>query len=134
MQVQSSTDSPKKLAVGERPIMADGTESNMFVLKERGAPVEIVYPAEGTPLVPSPTGILAKAPHPHAARLFQTFLYTPELQRLLVDLGERSLHPAVEEKAGRKPLSAIKVLRDDPAAVLDNAEEIKANYARAFGT
>jgi iron(III) transport system substrate-binding protein len=83
MQVQSSTDSPKKLAIGERPIMADGTESNMVVLKDGGAPVEIIYPAEGTPYVPSPSAVLAKAPHPNAARLFQSFLYTVELQRMI---------------------------------------------------
>ena len=135
MQVQSSTDSPKKLAIGERPVMADGTESNMVVLKDGGAPVEIVYPAEGTPYVPSPTAVLAKAPHPNAARLFQSFLYTVELQQMIVDAGgERSLHPKVKEKPGRPPLSEIKLMRADPAAVLDKVEEIKATYAKAFGT
>jgi iron(III) transport system substrate-binding protein len=135
MQVQSSTDSPKKLAVGERPVMADGTESNMVVLKDAGAPVEIVYPAEGTPYVPSPTAVLVKAPHPSAARLFQSFLYTVDLQKMIVDAGgERSLHPLVKDRPGRPPLSDIKLMRADPAAVLDKVEEIKATYAKAFGT
>jgi iron(III) transport system substrate-binding protein len=135
MQVQSSTDSPKKLAIGERPIMADGTESNMVVLKDGGAPVEIIYPAEGTPYVPSPTAVLAKAPHPNAARLFQSFLYTVELQKMIVDAGgERSLHPLVKDRPGRPPLSEIKLMRADPGAVLDKVEEIKATYAKAFGT
>ena len=49
MQVQSSTEPPKKLAQGERPIMADGNEYNLFTLKESGSPLEIVYPSEGTP-------------------------------------------------------------------------------------
>jgi iron(III) transport system substrate-binding protein len=135
MQVQSSTDSPKKLAVGERPIMADGTESNMVVLKDGGAPVEIIYPVEGTSYVPSPTAVLAKAPHPNAARVFQSFLYTVELQKMIVDAGgERSLHPLVKDRPGRPPLSEIKLLRADPAAVLDKVEEIKASYTKAFGT
>ncbi|HEX8168327.1 MAG TPA: extracellular solute-binding protein [Beijerinckiaceae bacterium] len=135
MQVQSSTESPKKLAVGERPVMADGTESNMFTLKEAGAPVEIVYPAEGTPFVPSPTAVLAKAPHPNAARLFQAFLYSPELQQLLIDEGgERSLHPLAKERPGRRPLATIKLLTEDPAVIADRAEEIKANYTKYFGT
>src|SRR5690348_1462983 len=42
MQVQSSTEPPKKLALGERAVMADGNEYNMFLLKEKGEPVEIV--------------------------------------------------------------------------------------------
>ena len=40
MQVQSSTDPPKKLALGERSVMADGNEYNIFLLKEAGQPVE----------------------------------------------------------------------------------------------
>ena len=39
MQVQSSTDPPKKLALGERAVMADGNDYNLIQLKEQGAPV-----------------------------------------------------------------------------------------------
>ena len=49
MQVQSSTDPPKKLALGERAVMADGNEYGVVLLKEAGQPVEPVYPTEGTP-------------------------------------------------------------------------------------
>src|SRR5262249_4988087 len=46
MQVQSATDPPKKLVLGERAIMADGGEYNVLQAKEQGAPLEIVYPTE----------------------------------------------------------------------------------------
>jgi iron(III) transport system substrate-binding protein len=135
MQVQSSTEPPKKLAVGERPIMADGNEYNLFTLKESGKPIEIVYPTEGTPLITSPSAVMAKAPHPNAARLFQSFLFTVETQQLLIDVGGlRSVHPGTTEHAGRTPLKDIKLMRDDPAAVTGKAEEIKTNYAKYFGT
>ena len=55
MQVQSAADPPKKLALGERAVMADGVEYGMFQLKEKGEPVEIVYPTEGTPLIIGPS-------------------------------------------------------------------------------
>ncbi|MFL5079836.1 MAG: ABC transporter substrate-binding protein, partial [Microvirga sp.] len=120
---------------GERPIMADGNEYNLFTLKESGSPIEIVYPSEGTPFIASPSAVMAKAPHPNAARLLQSFLFTAETQQLLIDAGGlRSLHPATKEPAGRKPLREIKLFKDDPAAVVDKVEEIKANYAKAFGT
>src|SRR5215471_10141208 len=48
MQVQSSADPPKKLALGERAVMADGNEYSMFIEKEKGTPVEIVYATEGS--------------------------------------------------------------------------------------
>src|SRR5438874_5187271 len=78
MQVQSSADPPKKLARGERAIMADGNEYNLFQLKEAGQPVEIVYPTEGTPLIIGPSGVPKDAPHPNAARLLQSFLFSAE--------------------------------------------------------
>jgi iron(III) transport system substrate-binding protein len=57
LQVQSSTDPPKKLALGERAVMADGNDYNLVQLKERGQPVELVYPTEGTPTITGPTGV-----------------------------------------------------------------------------
>jgi iron(III) transport system substrate-binding protein len=133
MQVQSSADPPKKLALGERAVMADGNEYNLFQLKEKGEPVEIVYPLEGTPLIVGPTGVLKAAPHPNAARLLQSYLFSPEAQKLMVDFGGlRSFHALVKDREGRKPLKDIKLMKDDPAAVEKQAEEIKARYTSYF--
>ena len=51
MQVQSSADPPKKLDLGERAVMADGNEYNIFQMKEAGRPVAPVYATEGSPLI-----------------------------------------------------------------------------------
>ncbi|HYZ90397.1 MAG TPA: extracellular solute-binding protein [Myxococcales bacterium] len=133
MQVQSSTDPPKKLALGERAVMADGNEYNLFQLKEKGEPVEIVYPKEGTPLIVGPQGVMKDAPHPKAARLLQSFLFSAEAQQLMVDFGGlRSFHDQVKDKPGRKPLREIKLMKDDPAAVEKQADDIKARYTKIF--
>jgi iron(III) transport system substrate-binding protein len=133
MQVQSSADPPKKLALGERAVMADGNEYNMFQLKEKGDPVEIVYPAEGTPLIIGPNAVMKNAPNPNAAKLFQSFCYTPDCQQLLIDVGGlRSVHPQTKEKPGRRPFAEIKKLKDDPAGVEKTGEDIKARYTRLF--
>jgi iron(III) transport system substrate-binding protein len=133
MQVQSASDPPKKLALGERAVMADGVEYLMFQQKERGQPVEIVYAAEGTPLIIGPSAIFKNAPNPNAARLFQSFSFSAELQQLIVDFGGlRSFHALVKEKPGRTPLAKIKLMKDDPGAVEQQADEIKAKYALYF--
>jgi len=133
MQVQSSADPPKKLALGERAIMADGNEYNIFLLKESGQPVELVYPAEGSPLIVGPNAVFKNAPNPNAARLFQSYMFSAEAQQLMSDVGGlRSAHPAVKEKAGRKPLREIKVMKDDPAAVEAQSDQIKARYSQIF--
>jgi iron(III) transport system substrate-binding protein len=135
MQVQSSTEPPKKLALGERAVAADGLEYVQIQLKEGGAPIEIVYPTEGTPFVPSCEAIAKNAPHPSASRLFISFMFTRETQQYLVDdAGLRSFHPDVkEEKPGRVPLSKIKLLPSDPIAQEAATEEIKKKYSEFFG-
>jgi iron(III) transport system substrate-binding protein len=133
MQVQSSTDPPKKLALGERAVMADGNEYNVVLLKEAGQPVEPVYPSEGTPTVSGPTGIFATAPHPSAARLFQAWLHTRETQQFFIDFtAQYSAHAQVQSKPGRRKISDIKVMKEDPGGVEKMAEEIKTRYARLF--
>jgi iron(III) transport system substrate-binding protein len=134
MQVQSATDPPKKLALGERAVMADGGEYNLFQSMEAGGPVEVIYPTEGIPLIIGPNGIFARAPNPNAAQLFQCHCFTRECQQMIVDFGGlRSMHALVKEKAGRKPLGAIKVMQEDPAGVERMSEEIKARYSKLFG-
>ncbi len=133
MQVQSSADPPKKLALGERAVMADGNEYNLIQLKEKGEPVEIVYPLEGTPVIIGPSGVMKAAPNPNAARLLQSFMFSAECQQLMVDFGGlRSFHALVKDPPGRKPLSEIKLMKDDAAAVEQQAEEIKARYTKYF--
>jgi iron(III) transport system substrate-binding protein len=135
MQLQSATDPPKKLAAGERAVMADGSEYVLLQLKEEGSPVEPIYPTEGTPFVTGPSGILKDAPHPNAARLYQDFVFSLEAQQMIVDVGAmRSLHPQVKEKPGRTPLKAIKAMKDDPAAVESQVEAIKKRYTQYFRT
>jgi iron(III) transport system substrate-binding protein len=134
MQVQSASDPPKKLDLGERAVMADGNEYNLLQLKESGKPVEVVYPTEGAPVVVGPNGIFKRAPNPNAARLFQLFCFTPECQQLIIEVGGmRSMHPQAKEKPGRKPFAEIKTLKEDPAAVEKEGEAIKARYSKLFG-
>ena len=71
MQVQSASDPPKKLALGERAIMADG-------------------------------------------------------------IGLRSAHALTQEKAGRTPLSQLKLMKDDAEAVEKHGTEIKKRYSQIF--
>jgi iron(III) transport system substrate-binding protein len=133
LQVQSSTDPPKKLALGERAVMADGNEYNVFQLKESGQPLEVVYAPEGSPMITGPSAIFKTAPNPNAARLYQHYLFAPETQQTICDAGGlRSFYPTVRERPGRKPLREIKLMQDDPVAIADQSEDIKARYVRLF--
>jgi iron(III) transport system substrate-binding protein len=133
MQVQSAADTPKKIALGERAIQADGNEYNLLLLKESGQPVEPIYAAEGTPVIVGPNGVFRNAPHPNAARLFQNWCFTAECQQLIVDVAAlRSLHPQTKQKPGRRALADIKTLKEDAVAVEKQGDEIKKRYSQLF--
>jgi len=133
-QLQSTTAPPKSIASGERAVMVDGNEYNMFIEIDAKSPVKIVYAKEGTPFVTSPSAIFAAAPHPNAARVLQNFLFTAKVQQLAVtEGGLRSVHPNVKEPPGRTPLSQIKMLPDNPEEMLPLIADIKKRYTALFG-
>jgi iron(III) transport system substrate-binding protein len=135
MQVQSSTEPPKKLAQGERALEIDGNEYNVFRLIDEGKPIKIIYPEEGTPLAVGNAAVLKQAPNPNAAKLFYAFLFSVDAQQLNSDFGGlRSFHPDVKEKAGRTPLAQIKILHSDPTKLEPEIQTIKSNYEKYFGT
>jgi iron(III) transport system substrate-binding protein len=133
MQLQSATDTPKKISLGERAVMADGAGYLVIRYKEEGQPVEIVYPTEGTPLAQGPSAVFRAAPNPNAAKLFYNWMHSREAQQFLVDWARQySPHNQTVEKPGVRPLKDIKLMKEDPAGVHRDADAIKKRYAQIF--
>lgn len=133
MQVQSATDTPKKISLGERAIMVDGAGYLVIRYKEEGQPVDIIYPEEGTPLAAGPSVVFKAAPNPNAARLFQNWMHSREGQQLIIDVARQySAHGQTVEKPGVRPLKDIKLMKEDPEGIEKGAEEIKKRYAEIF--
>jgi len=133
LQVQSATDTPKKIALGERAIMVDGAGYLVIRDKEAGKPVEVVYPTEGTPLATGPSAVFKAAPNPNAARLFFNWMHGREGQQILVDWARQySPHKQTVEKPGVRRLADIKLMKEDPEGIEKGAEDIKKRYAQIF--
>jgi iron(III) transport system substrate-binding protein len=133
MQVQSATDTPKRIVLGERAIMVDGAGYLVIRDKEAGKPVDIIYPEEGTPLATGPSAVFKAAPNPNAARLFQNWMHSREAQQMLVDVARQyAPHNQTVEKPGVRKLADIKLMKEDPEAILTQADAIKKRYAEIF--
>jgi iron(III) transport system substrate-binding protein len=133
MQVQSGTEPPKKVALGERAVMF-GSEGTSWTLVEAGEPLAMVYPAEGTPGASGAAAILAKAPNPNAARLFSQFFNSKDGMQILSDGGYRVFHPDVVLKANRKKLQEVTTTYADPDVLDKVTEDVKKRWAEMFGT
>jgi iron(III) transport system substrate-binding protein len=113
--------------------MADGADYIALQLKAKGEPIELIMPSEGAPIVNSPNALFKQAANPNAARLFYNWFTTAEGQEKLVKVtGQYVPHSKVAPAPGRPPLSSIKIMKDDPEAVLKMADEIKRKYAAIF--
>ncbi|MGQ9732630.1 MAG: extracellular solute-binding protein [Candidatus Zipacnadales bacterium] len=79
--------------------------------QKEGLPIEAIWPKEGVPLIPGPVAILARAPHPNAAKLFVDFALSQEGQKLFRDaLMAYSARADVGPLKGQPPLFSLKLL------------------------
>lgn len=133
LQVQSATEPPKRIEVGERAIAVDGSDYLFWMARERGSPIEVVHAVEGTPQISNPMAIFKASPNPNAARLLVGWIMSPEGQEFIVNVsGQYPANKLVKAKAGRPALASIKTLPEDPVAVEKQADEIKSRYQRYF--
>ncbi|KKC49118.1 MULTISPECIES: extracellular solute-binding protein [Paenibacillus] len=65
-------------------------ESNAYALKNKGEPVDIIWPAEGAPASVRVAAIQKETKHLEAAKAFVEFLLDPKTQQELIDKGEES--------------------------------------------
>ena len=128
MQVQSSADPPKKLALGERAVMADGNEYNIFQIKEKGGPVEPVYATEGSPLIVGPNAACSR-PRPirtrrGCSRATASRRNASNSSSMSAACARCIRRPRRSPAASRSRTSRL--MKDDPAGVEKMGDEIKA--------
>lgn len=86
--------------------------------KAKNAPVNLVFPVEGGNQVsPHYLGLVDGAPHPDAAKLLMTWLFTPEGQKAVADAGYAPTMPNAPNVNGLPPLSTMDQLK--PFAIAD---------------
>ena len=110
---------------GEVPLALTAYSYRVEQLKNEGAPVEIVFLP---PVVAFPTGIgiFKRAPHPHAALLFQDFILT-EGQKILAEREAVPTNPKV------KPAPAGMIFVDLPR-FMDEGEKWTRLFRETFAS
>ncbi len=133
-----STEIRDKVMTGEFPIAVWGYAPRAYQVRKE-VRLRVSYPKEGVVLEGAFGGILAKAPHPAAAKLWTDFFYSKEGQTILVKyegvISGRSdlrVSPAV-----RKYIPALKSIKVIPVkwAKITRAERKKARdeFRSIFG-
>jgi iron(III) transport system substrate-binding protein len=127
ISIGSSSQVAKDVASGEYIVgLTYEPLSLNFVLS--GAPVEIVYPAEGAAFLPATVQVIKGAPNEAAAKAFVDFIISEEGQTIIAEeTAGRPLREGVV-KPGLPALADIPTVTEDGAYVAAHRDEIVAKY------
>ncbi len=129
---RSLLDATNLLASGERWLTGSPVAPNLESA-DKGNPIAIQYPTDGSFLVSTPSGILKNAPHPNAARLFMEFLLGPEFNHILVQARYESMRADVNPLPGAKSVAEIKVIRPTLEDSIDGIPAVAELWRNVFG-
>lgn len=106
---------------------------NALQAQKRGAPISIVYPREGSILVPSPIAILSQSSHPEASKKIYDFFLTETAQKIFLKAHVYSPFLKSEAPEGAKPFSEIeKTAFDWNANILKELRKNKESAKKRF--
>ncbi len=132
--VQAASQGVNMVASGERAILLEGNHYNAMRIKDKGNPVDVIFPTEGVVFILSPTGISKNAPHPNAAMLFVEHMFSRSIQQLLIDRTSLYVpHPDVKYPADMPPLGSLKILSVPVEELARRAAEVKQTFSAIFG-
>ena len=101
--------------------------------REKGSPIEFVFPKDGVTVVTEPVAILSTTRNPVAAKSFVDFLLSPEGQALALAQGMMPARVDASPPPGFPALSTIRMMPADIAAILASDERDKERFADLFG-
>jgi len=131
--MQSALGGIAIVATGEADVGAGTPLYGLFAAIQKGEPVQMIIPTEGVPLITSPNSVLAKAPHPNAARVFTDFLFSKETQQLLANMFLHVGHPGVKYPKGLPALNKFKLMTISGKELKKKNKPTRKMFRRLFG-
>lgn len=129
---RSVNDTVTMLNAKERWVAA-GPEATTLMSRDKGNPLGVIYPTDGSLLMVSPSGIPANAPAPNAAKLYLEFMLDKEAAEVQVKSHSLSVIKGVKAAPGTKPLEDIKVVRPTEEEITVGIPEVKVKFRDTFG-
>jgi iron(III) transport system substrate-binding protein len=130
----------QKLTSGERVLTDFHLSARALQAKRDDSSLDFgaVFPPEGVVPLPIQQGVLAKAPHPNAAKLFAEFMTTQEGQQLFLDAEVQwplraDVTYAADVRQFLTPLDQINAIKMDWSAITADArDEARAEFRKIF--
>lgn len=112
---QNAQAAGTSIATGEFDLLPIYPYSFFLRSKAKGAPVGFVFPVEGgNHTSPHFLSLLQGARNPDAAKLFITWMFTPEAQQAIAEVGQWGTMPAAPGPSGYPGLDKLDLLKPFP--------------------
>lgn len=129
---ESSSSVYKQVADGEFVIGLSYEDPCAQLVKD-GAPVEIVYPEEGTVFLPASATIIKGARNMDNAKLFMDFILSEEVQNIWGStLTNRPVMKDAKTSDFMTPMSDINMIEEDIPYVSTHKQELAEKYTEIF--
>ena len=130
---RSAADPVTVLNAGERTIGAGMPSPTTLLSISRGNPLALIYPSDGTLMVPAPTGVIRSSERPNAAKLFMEFMTGPAYSRTVREYFAESLRSDVPPPSGARALDQITFITATEEEVEKGVPEIRELWRDIFG-
>lgn len=98
-----------------------------------GAPIEFIYPEEGSLYVTEPIGIINGAENAEMAQHFVDFILSEEGQNVTSEMGYTPVREGVEAPEGLRGVADIEPMEFDAEQVMETRDADKERFAEIFG-
>jgi iron(III) transport system substrate-binding protein len=132
-RVGRSGNDPVTLVNAAECLVGPAPSGTAFQQVDRGNPIMPVYPSDGATLCVGPSSVMASAPHPNAARLFQEWLIGDEYARLSIENHTDPVRAGLTLTSGQKSLDEVKVLSLTVDEIAKGVPEVIEQWRDTFG-
>jgi iron(III) transport system substrate-binding protein len=130
---RSINDTVTMLNAGESEIAGSGPVGTLMESVQKGNPLAMVYPTDGTVLIIAPSGIMKGAKHPNAARLYMEFLLSAGASQIWVNHFNETIRPEVTVPNGNKSAKDLKTIRPTVEEIVKGVPEVIKQWRETFG-
>lgn len=122
----------KSVATGEK-MYGVLVDFMAFTAKQKGSPVDFVFPKEGVPAVTEPVAILKTTANVAAAKAFVDFILSDAGQQLAVSQGYVPAKASIANPSWLPAGTKINLMQLDLKGILSRTEADKKQFATMFG-
>ena len=130
---RSINDTVTMLNAGESAIAGSGPVGTLMESVQKGNPLAMMYPTDGTVLIIAPSGIMKGCKHLNGARLYMEFLMSPGASQIWVDHFNETIRPEVSVPKGVKSAKDLKTIRPTVDQIVKGIPEVIKQWRDTFG-